>query len=165
MDIIKSLIHKKDKSLDISAPHSYTLYGVNIHKLTIAKYVEFLKVADDLPEIIFNNAFPDCDNVADLIDSIARLDKQAILQLVGRLLKTVPTEFCKLVANLLDFDENRLLDVNNENALTLNELLEIIIAFVEINDYSDFFMNVQQLRKTFRKMSDSTQEHTGSNAG
>lgn len=165
MNIFNELIHKKDKSLDISAPRSHMLYGVNIHKLTIAKYVEFLKVADDLPEIIFNNAFPDCDNVADLIDSIARLDKQAILQLVGRLLKTVPTEFCKLIANLLDFDEKRLLDVNNENALTLNELIEIIIAFVEINDYSDFFMNVQSLMKTFHKMSDSTQGHTGSNAG
>lgn len=165
MDIIKSLIHKKDKSLDISAPHSYMMYGVNIHKLTIAKYVEFLKVADDLPEIIFNNAFPDCDNVADLVDSIAKLDKQAILQLVGRLLKTVPTEFCKLIANLLDFDEKRLLDVNNENALTLNELLEIIIAFIKVNDYSDFFMNVQQLKKTCQKMRENTQENTGSSVG
>lgn len=165
MNILKNICHKKDKSLTVSTPRNYKLYGVEIHKLTIAKYVEFLKIADDLPEIIFNNAFPDCDNIEDLIESISKLDKQAILQLVGRLLTTVPTEFCKLIANLLDFDENRLLDINNDNALTLNELLEIIIAFIEINDYSDFFMSVQQLRQICHQITTNTQEHTGYNGG
>lgn len=102
MSIFNKLAHKKDSSLDMSSPRSYMLHGVKIHKLTVAKYVEFLKIADDLPSIIFNNAFPNAENFAQLIDEISRLDKKAMLELIGRLLTTVPTEFCRLLANLLE---------------------------------------------------------------
>ena len=101
MSVIERLARKKDKSLEISAPRSYTLHGVEIHKLSVAEYVEFLRMADSLPELIFGTAFPECDNVADLIDKLAGLDKKAVLQLAGRLLTTVPTEFCKLISKLL----------------------------------------------------------------
>ncbi len=165
MSIFNKITHKKDKSLEISAPRSYTLHGVKIHKLTIAKYIEWLKIADDLPEIVFGTAFPDCSNVSDLINKLATLDKQAVLQLTGRLLTTVPTEACRLIANLLGIDESRLLDANSPDPLSLNELMEVIIAFAQMNDYSDFFTNVQSLMQTFHKKSDNTQEPTGFNAG
>ncbi len=165
MNILSRLNLKKDKSLDVSAPRSYTLHGVRIHKLTVAKYVEWLKVADDLPEIIFGTAFPDCTNFAQLVDSLVKLDKEAILQLFGRLLTTVPAEACRLISSLLDIDESRLLDVDCQNPLSLNELAEVIQAFAELNNYSDFFVTVQSLTKTFHRLSDNTQEHTGSNAG
>ena len=165
MGIFSRFTHKKDKSLNISSPRSYTLHGVRIHKLTVAKYVEWLKIADDLPEIIFGTAFPNCSNMSELINKLATLDKEAVLQLIGRLLTIVPTEACRLIANLLDIDESRLLDVDSPEPLSLNELMEIIVAFAQMNDYSDFFMNVQLLKKTFQRMSDSTQELTGSNAG
>lgn len=166
MSIFNKITHKKkDKSLEISAPRSYTLHGVKIHKLTIAKYIEWLKIADDLPEIVFGTAFPDCSNVSDLINKLVTLDKQAVLQLTGRLLTTVPTEACRLIANLLGIDESRLLDVNSPDPLSLNELMEVIIAFAQMNDYSDFFTNVQSLMQTFHKKSDNTQELTGFNAG
>lgn len=165
MNILSRFNLKKDKSLNISAPRSYMLHGVRIHKLTVAKYVEWLKVADDLPEIIFGTAFPDCTNFTQLVDNLIKLDRQAILQLIGRLLTTVPSEACSLISSLLDIDESRLLDVDSDNPLSLNELIEVIQAFAELNDYSDFFMSVQSLMKTFRRLSDNTQEHTGSNAG
>ena len=101
MSVIERLTRKKDESLKMSIPKGYMLHGVYIHKLSVAEYVEFLKMADDLPELIFGTAFPECDNVADLIDKLAGLDKKAVLQLAGRLLTTVPTEFCKLISKLL----------------------------------------------------------------
>lgn len=165
MSILSRLNLKKDKSLDISAPRSYTLHGVRIHKLTVAKYVEWLKAVDDLPEIIFGTAFPACTNFAQLVNELINLDKEAILQLFGRLLTTVPTEACRLISSLLDIDESRLLDTKCENPLSLNELAEVIQVFAEVNDYSDFFVTVQSLMKTFHRLSDNTQEPTGSNAG
>lgn len=165
MSIFNKLAHKKDSSLDVSSPRSYVLHGVKIHKLTVAKYVEFLKIADDLPSIIFNNAFPDAENFAQLIDEISRLDKKAILELIGRLLTTVPAEFCKLLANLMEFDEARLLDVNCADALSLNQLVEIITAFIKANDYSDFFIAVQKLIKDYLILTTNTTASGGSNAG
>ena len=165
MSVIERLARKKDKSLEISAPHSYTLHGVEIHKLSVAEYVEFLRMADSLPELIFGTAFPECDNVADVIDKLAGLDKKAVLQLTGRLLTTVPTEFCRLLSSLLGIDEKRLLDVNCDNPLTLNELLEIIVAFAKENDYSDFFTSVQLLKQIFSRTVSPTQENTGCSVG
>ncbi len=165
MSIFNKLAHKKDSSLDVSSPRSYMLHGVKIHKLTVAKYVEFLKIADDLPSIIFNNAFPDAENFAQLIDEISKLDKKAILELVGRLLTTVPSEFCRLLANLLEFDEARLLDVNCADALSLNQLVEIITAFIKANDYSNFFVCVQKLMKDYQNLTTNTTASGGSNAG
>ena len=166
MNILQRLNLKKDKSLELSAPRSITLHGVKIHKLSVAKYVEWLKIADDLPEIICGCAFPDCDNLADMVNKIVELDRQAVLQLVGRLLTTVPTEICRLLSNLLDIEESRLLDVKSPNPLTLNQLADIIIAFVRVNDYSDFFDSVQQLLKTFhQKRNTNTQDTTGYNGG
>lgn len=165
MSIFNRLAHKKDSSLDVSSPRSYVLHGVKIHKLTVAKYVEFLKIADDLPSIIFNNAFPDAENFAQLIDEISKLDKKAILELVGRLLTTVPSEFCRLLANLLEFDEARLLDVNCADALSLNQLVEIITAFIKANDYSNFFVCVQKLMKDYQNLTTNTTASGGSNAG
>ena len=59
----------------------------------------------------------------------------------------VPTEFCRLISELLNIPEERLLDVENDDPLSLNDLIEIIIAFWEMNDMTDFFGNVQQLKK------------------
>lgn len=163
--ILNRLTHKKDNSLNISSPRSYMLHGVKIHKLTVAKYVEWLKIADDLPTILFENAFPDCENAAQLIEQITKLDKKTMLLLVSRLLTTVPTEVCNLLADLFEFDPKRLLDKDAPDALTLNELMDIIIAFIKINDYSDFFDCVQRLTQTYRRMTTNTTESGGYNAG
>jgi len=165
MGILSKFAHKKDDSLNVSSPRSYMLHGVKIHKLTVAKYVEWLKIADDLPTIVFENAFPECENMTQLIEQLTKLNKKTMLQLVGRLLTTVPTEVCTLLANLFEFDESRLLDTEAPDALTLNELLDITTAFFEMNDYSDFFASVQRLTKAYRRMTTNTKESGGSSAG
>ncbi len=69
------------------------------------------------------------------------------LENLPNIMTAVPTEFCRLVSELLNIPEERLLDVDNENPLSLNDLIEIIIAFWEMNDMTDFFGNVQRLKK------------------
>lgn len=138
---------KKDKSISMSVPRERELHGVRIYKLPIAKYIAVLREAENFPSLLFGEIYPDIDNAAELIDKLTKLDREEILTLVGRLLTTVPEQCCHILSELLDIQLERLLDVNCPNALSLNELLDIILAFIEINDMSGFFQNVQSLKK------------------
>lgn len=141
------MLFKKDKSIHMSIPKSYSLYGVTIRKLPIAKYIAVLREVNDLPSLLLGELFPEGSNLNNSLERLQNLDRSTTLALIGRLLKVVPEEFCKILSELLDISEERLLDVNCENPLSLSELAEIIQAFWEINDMSDFFQTVQSLTK------------------
>lgn len=141
------MLFKKDKSISMSIPKSYTLHGVTITKLPIAKYIAVLRKINDLPSLLLGELFPEGSNLNDSFERIQNLDRSTTLALIGRLLKVVPEEFCKILSQLLDIPEERLLDVNCENPLSLSELAEIIEAFWKVNDMSDFLMTVQSLTK------------------
>lgn len=140
-------LFRKDKSISMSIPKSYTLYGVTITKLPIAKYIAVLREINDLPSLLLGELLPDDGNLVDLLERLQNLDRSTTLALIGRLLKVVPEEFCKVLSQLLDISEERLLDVNCENPLSLSELTEIIEAFWKVNDMSDFLMTVQSLSR------------------
>lgn len=141
------MLFKKDKSIHMSIPKSYSLYGVTIRKLPIAKYIAVLREVNDLPSLLLGELLPDNGNLIDLLENLQSFDRSTILSLCGRLLKVVPEEFCKILSQLLNIPEERLLYVNCENPLSLSELAEIIEAFWKVNDMSDFLMTVQSMSK------------------
>lgn len=140
-------LFRKDKSISMSIPKSYTLYGVTITKLPIAKYIAVLREINELPALLLDELLPDGGNLIDLLENLQSFNRNTILSLCGRLLKVVPEEFCKILSQLLNIPEERLLDVNCENPLSLSELAEIIEAFWKVNDMSDFLMTVQSLSR------------------
>lgn len=141
------MFFKKDKSIHMSIPKSYELYGVTIRKLPIAKYIAVLREVNDLPSLLLGELFPEGSNLNDSLERLQNLDRSTTLALIGRLLKVVPEEFCKILSELLEIPEERLLDPYCENPLSLSELTEIIEAFWKVNDMSDFLMTVQSLTK------------------
>lgn len=166
MSIFTKIIpHSKDNSLEMSSPSCKKLYGIKIRKLPIAKYIQVLKAVDNIPELIFGAAFPDTADLSQVIAKITEMDKNAMLKLAGRLLTTVPTEACKLLSELLDIPTDRLLNPDCPTALSLTELSEILLAFVEANDYSTFFTSVQSTIRTCQTIANRTQGGTGYNAG
>lgn len=156
------MFRRKDKSINMSAPKPYELHGVRIYKLPIAKYIAVLREIENLPALLLDDIYPNIDNAAELIDKLTRLDRKEILSIVGHLLATVPEQCCRILSELLDIQSERLLDVDCQNALSLNDLLDIIIAFIEINDMSGFFQNVQSLKQ---KLTAQRTENTGYNDG
>jgi len=153
---------KKDKSLKVSAPEQRAVHGVAIKKLPIGKYIEVLRTAEDLPSLLFGQAFPEVSNFGELAGRLVNLDRDALLKTIGRLLITVPTEACTLISNLFDIPLERMLDSECDDPLSLNELAEVLIAFAEANDYSNFFMNVQKLAKSMKPATAQTGCKNGS---
>lgn len=155
------LFSKKDKSINMTMPKQKQLYGVEIHKLPIAKYIAVLNTAENLPSLLLNDIYPDVQSFAELGNKLGKMDRDSVLEVLGKLLKTVPAECCNIISELLDIPIERLLDTDCGNPLSLNELLEIIIAFIEINDMTDFFGNVRKLKT----MLTARQTNIGSSGG
>ena len=136
-----------DESIKMSLPETKELHGVKIVKLPVARYIKALNTLENLPNIIINSVLPEFGGLSGLLIQFQSGDTNVIEKIVVRLLMAVPTEFCRLISELLNIPEERLLDVENDDPLSLNDLIEIIIAFWEMNDMTDFFGNVQQLKK------------------
>lgn len=141
------LFSRRDKSITMSVPKSYTLHGVTIRKLPIVKYIAVMREVNDLPSLLLGELIPDGKSVVDVIANLQKFDKNTVLVIIGRLFKVVPEELCRILSQLLDIPEERLLDPQCTNSLSLSELAEIIEAFWKINDMSDFLTTVQSLMK------------------
>ena len=131
------MLFKKVSSLKISAPKDKTLYGVRVRKLPIGKYIRLLHAAEELPQLLIGKAFPG-QNIGEIMRYLKNLNKDNFIDLITRLLAVVPEELMKLVSELLDIPQERLLE-DTPYALSPKELLEIISEFWELNDMSDFF--------------------------
>lgn len=150
---------KKDKSLSMSAPESFELYGVTIRKLPMAKYIQVLNALDSLPALLIGEILRDApeENPVTYLTSLKQEELTAIL---FRLMSVLPEQVCKLASTLLDIPENRLLDPDATDALSLGEFAEIIYAFYEMNDLSGFFGTVRRLKTAV-----TSAQNTGSSAG
>lgn len=152
----------KDKSVKMSLPETKELYGVKIVKLPVARYIAALDVIENLPNVLINQVMPEVSGTKELLDKLKASDSELTEYIILKLLKTMPAELCRILSELLDIPAERLLDKNCKNPLSLNELLEIVTAFWEMNDMTDFFVSVRRLRAV---LTARTQENTGSSDG
>ena len=154
---------KNDKSIDMSMPPEKELYGVKIVKLTVARYIKVLNALETLPKILTDMIIPDKSGIDELLTSLAKGDKGFLERLFTGLLISAPTEICKLISALLDIPLERMLEEDSDNPLSPTELIEILMAFWEKNDMTDFFVNVRRLRMMLSARMKTA--NTGSSAG
>ena len=150
----------RDKSVKMSAPKSYILYGVKIRKLPVGKYVQVMEAVNNLPAILLDDIFPDTSDFGTLIAQLNVMKRDEFLDIFGKILSFAPKRFCMLLSDLLDIPQEWLLDPECENALSLKELAEVVQAFVELNDLTDFFVIVRSIKQRL-----SARTNTGSSAG
>jgi hypothetical protein len=130
---------KTDKSISVSLPADGHLHGVKIKKLPIGAYIKAIGVIKNLPEILLKNCFPD-QKPAEVMESLKSLDQESLYAMLGRLMQVVPEQFLHLVAELIDTDYDHLV-----NDLTPKELFEVLRAFWEVNDTTDFMDQIKKL--------------------
>lgn len=132
----------KDKSVSMSLPESKTVHGVEIKKVPVGKYIQVLKKAETIPEILMEGCFPG-KNLDELLSALTTADRTELVGVVGRLLATAPELFVDVAAQILDLDREAVM-----NEFTPKQLLDIWTAFWELNELSDFFGDVWGRIKT-----------------
>ena len=137
----------KNKSIKMTLPKTKELHGVKIVKLPVARYINALDTLENLPSVLIKSVLPEMGGLSEILKQFQTGNFDIIEKIIIQLLKTVPREFCKLLSELLCIPEERLLDADCKNALSLNDLIEIVIEFWKLNDMTDFFMNVQRFKE------------------
>ncbi|MNW27571.1 hypothetical protein D3C74_43700 [compost metagenome] len=133
---------KQESSITTSIPTSSTVHGITVRKLPIGQYLKALHIAENLPEIIMKECFPAMKPL-EVLDQLKNVDEQALYSLVSRLIRVVPEQFLRLVAELIEADYEHLI-----NELTPKELLDVLLAFWKANDLTDFFGILKKILPT-----------------
>lgn len=135
------MIFRKDKSAEISLPKARKVHGVTVRKVPVGRYIELMKQYENLPAELLQGCFPDI-SPDQLLSRLANADKDLLLDLTGRILAHVPEKAIGILCDLLE--------VNRDDVMqryTPAELLDIFLAFWELNDLSGFFGDVWGLMK------------------
>lgn len=136
----------RDKSLKMSLPKSKTLYGVEVKKLIVAKFLQALQLTEDLPGLVLDRLFPG-KSALDILAMLSDAKKDTLLDMVSRFLFSAPNEIAGILSSLLGIPKEPLLDPECKDGLSPAEIAEILVAFYEANDLSDFFGNVRRLKE------------------
>ncbi|MFD3260838.1 hypothetical protein ACE3MQ_19780 [Paenibacillus lentus] len=129
----------KNNSVQTSIPQSYTLHGVVIKKLPNGQYFKAIQTMENLPEIILKQCFPNM-KPDQVIEQLKSVDESMIYGMISKLLRVVPEQFLRLIAELIDTEYEYLRD-----ELSPKETFDVLKAFWEVNDYTDFFAEIKKM--------------------
>ena len=139
------MLFRSDKSLTASLPPKRVMYGVEVSKLNVGRFLQVLQAAENLPAMLLEKLFPE-QSAEEILIYFKTNNKKGLLDLITRLLVVAPKELCRLLSSLLSIPQERLLDADCKDGLTPKELTDLLIAFYEVNDLTDFFCNVRRLK-------------------
>ncbi len=126
---------------NLSLANSKTMYGIKIRKLPIGKYLELTKkiniLGKDLLEKGFNNK-----SIEEILQDLSNINKDELIKLFNGLLNTSPDLVINFMVDVLEVDKDKLI---NNDEIGLYELIEIIEAFIELN-------NLGKLIEKFKKL-------------
>jgi hypothetical protein len=88
------------------------------------------------------------------------MDENLLFEITGKMIVIIPEQMLKLIASLLDCEYEYIRD-----NLTPNELLEVVMAVWEINDFSPFFTNFKKILEEIKSKILGSLTNTGSRTG
>lgn len=144
----------KRNTAQLSLSASKTVRGYEITRAPLGRFLEALELLSDFPEELAQSLLDGGDMRA-LLKALKNCDEKLLWRLVGRALRVAPTQLIELLATLSQIDAERL---RNDPAIGLDGLVEIVAAWLELNDFSGFFHNVSELAAEWRSLT-----KTGSN--
>lgn len=133
-----ALSSKKDKSIALSLPADGILHGIKIQKLPIGRYLKALNVVKNLPELLLKECFPGM-KPDEVLTKMKQLNEDSLYEILGRLVQVVPEQFFRLISEIVDTDYETVI------ALSPKELFDVLNAFWQVNDMSDFFAQIKGL--------------------
>ena len=131
--MIKDLFRK-------SIPQSKNVHGIEIKKLPLGAYLDAIDSIKNLPEILLQNSFPGL-TPDEVLAKFKTMDQDALLEVAGNLLATVPEQTLRFVAKLIGIEYETL---RNDPEIGLNGIKDIVIAFWKLNDMASFFADVKK---------------------
>lgn len=132
---------KKDKSTQMTMPEPKMVHGIEVKKVPVGQYIKAMKQMEDLPRVIVEECFPG-KSMAEVLGMFTSADEGAVVTLLGKLLVVLPEHIVDALCSIMGLDGDIVM-----NNLTPKELLDVLKAYWQLNDMSDFFKGVWGLIK------------------
>jgi hypothetical protein len=136
------MFFKRDKSITMSLPEERTVCGVKLRKVPVGEYIKALKKLEALPAVIAGKCFPG-QSLESVMALLASAEKDTVMALISRLMLILPEQVIETLCDIIGMDGKEAI-----NKYTPKELMDIALAFWELNELSDFFGHVWGLAKT-----------------
>ena len=128
----------RDKSLKMSIPREKKIHGIEVKKMKCGEFIAALEELNEFPARIVSKIFGGDVNAA--INTLKGIDKDGVFALITRLLFILPEEVIEALNKLIGIPREKI------EALGVTELLEVIEAWYDINDVTDFFVVARRLK-------------------
>lgn len=138
---MKLFTKPKRTSATLSLPETRKVRGYIIRRMPIGKYLEAMNTLQDMPEQLLRALFPDM-GLMELLANLKTMDADGLQQLVGRALAVAPEYIVKLIASLAGIDP---LDMLEDERIGLSGLMEIVTAWLEVNEIENFMHAARSL--------------------
>lgn len=137
--------NRADDTYTLSRPKGRIVHGIYVDKAPIGRYLDLTKRLPNIVMEVLDATFPDMkpDEILALLSS-ANGNPQVIRDLMTRLISVMPEKLIDVLCDLLKCDKKRVL------ALTPAELMDVVEAFWQMNDYTDFFQHVRKAETVMR---------------
>lgn len=134
-------------SIDVSLPRSVTVCGYEIRRLPLGKYLQAIRLLETFPRETAEKLVPEGD-LAGVLDALKTLDRSRLIDLALKGLTVMPAQAVALIAALTEIPQERLL---NDEAIGADGLLEIIEAWLTVNDTENFMRAAGRVRQSIHR--------------
>ena len=131
-------------SVDLSLPKARKVRGYTIERMPIGRFLAAARRLDEVPGQVLRRLFPGAE---DAVRALASLDRAGLIALCVRALTVLPDEAVRVFAELAGLDEQALRDDPN---VGLDGLLEMIEAWMEVNNLENFIIAARTLARRVR---------------
>ena len=139
----------------LSTPKEKRVRGYTIRKLPIGAYVAAISAIEDMPKEIIKACFGED---VDMLSELTKLDSDKLITLFVRGMKVVPSYMLDLIAMLTELDREA---IENDRNLGLDGLMELVAAWLEVNDFENFMQAVRALSQKMTTANSSPKQSGG----
>ena len=132
---------------NVSMPKSKKVCGYTIKKMPIGAYVSALESLESLPSEAMDMLFPNM-TLEQVLSTLKKIDSKKVGELAIRAISMLPSFFANFVSKLTDIPSEKII---SDPSIGLDGLMEILNAWVEVNNIENFTKAAHSLRKKIKK--------------
>ncbi len=130
------------KTMSVSLPKETTVRGYTIKRAPLGAYLTAIQTLNDFPKTLLKTLFGQ-DDLTKIIVKLQKLTTAELQQLLINALCTLPVPTIALLSQLTGIDQD---DLMEDEAIGLDGLADITLAWLEVNGIENFIKTVTMIK-------------------
>lgn len=144
----------KRNTVQVARPRAQVIHGIEIKKQPVGRYFEVMDRAGGIVVELLEAAFPG-QTPRSILEDLTRMTPEGLKALAVRLFGLLPRKLVEILREIVGAQDNPAWD-----ELTPAEMTQVVKAFWQLNDLTDFFMSARSAAQQLLKQKTAD---TGSN--